>query len=75
MVCSAWSESRSDVFDCFPDRFEAAYKLQLEAFFASLQNGTPPNPGPEEALAALRLALAARQSWREKRPIKVSEVV
>ncbi len=69
------SESRADVFDCFPDRFEAAYKLQLEAFFESLQNGTPPNPGVDEALATLRLALAARTSWREKRPVKVSEVL
>ncbi len=69
------SESRADVFDCFPDRFEQAYRLQLEAFFVALQNGTPPNPGPAEALATLRLALAARQSWREKRPVKVSEVL
>jgi myo-inositol 2-dehydrogenase / D-chiro-inositol 1-dehydrogenase len=69
------SESRADVFDCFPDRFEQAYRLQLEAFFSALQNGKPPNPGVEEALATLRLALAARQSWREKRPVKVSEVI
>ena len=65
----------TDVFDCFPDRFEQAYKLQLEAFFTALQTGTTPNPGPQEALETLRLALAARQSWREKRSVKVSEVV
>ena len=65
----------SDLFDCFPDRFEHAYKLQLEAFFNSLQNGTNPSPGPQDALETLRLALAARTSWREKRSVKISEVV
>jgi predicted dehydrogenase len=29
---------------------------------------------PEDALETLRLAVAATRSWREKRPVKVSEV-
>ena len=35
--------------------------------------GTP-SPGPEDALETLRLAVAVTKSWREKRPVKVSEI-
>ena len=66
--------SSHDHYENFPDRFEAAYRLQLEAFFAALREGRVPTPGPEEALATLRLAVAATRSWRENRPVKVSEV-
>jgi hypothetical protein len=36
--------------------------------------GSHPTPGPEDALESLRLALAVIKSWREKRPVKVSEI-
>jgi predicted dehydrogenase len=36
--------------------------------------GKVPSPGPEEALETLRLAIATTKSWREKRPVKVSEI-
>lgn len=64
----------SDVFELFPDRFEQAYRLQLEAFFEALLAGKKPSPGPEDALETLRLSLAARQSWAENRPVKVKEL-
>jgi myo-inositol 2-dehydrogenase / D-chiro-inositol 1-dehydrogenase len=48
--------------------------LQLEAFFAALREGRNPTPGPEGALETLRLAVAATRSWREKRPVKISEI-
>ena len=63
-----------DHFENFPDRFEAAYRLELEAFFQTLAEGGTPAPGPEEALETLRLAIAARQSWREGRPVRVADV-
>ena len=66
--------SSYDHYENFPDRFEAGYRLQLEAFFAALREGRTPTPGPEDALETLRLAVAATRSWREKRPVKVSEV-
>jgi myo-inositol 2-dehydrogenase/D-chiro-inositol 1-dehydrogenase len=61
-----------DHFENFPDRFEAAYRLELEAFFAALREGRTPEPGPDEALKTLQLALAATKSWREGRPVKVA---
>ena len=66
--------SSFDHYENFPDRFEAGYRLQLETFFAALREGRTPTPGPEDALETLRLAVAATRSWREKRPVKVSEV-
>jgi len=66
--------SSFDHFENFPDRFEAAYRLELESFFAALLEGRKPSPGPEDALETLRLALASAKSWREKRPVKLSEI-
>jgi myo-inositol 2-dehydrogenase/D-chiro-inositol 1-dehydrogenase len=66
--------SSFDHFQNFPDRFEAAYRLELESFFSALLEGRKPSPGPEDALETLRLALASAKSWREKRPVKLSEI-
>jgi myo-inositol 2-dehydrogenase/D-chiro-inositol 1-dehydrogenase len=66
--------SSHDHFDNFPDRFEQAYRLQLESFFRDLQAGRRPSPGPEDALETLRLAIAVTKSWREKRPVRISEI-
>jgi myo-inositol 2-dehydrogenase / D-chiro-inositol 1-dehydrogenase len=66
--------STFDHFENFPDRFEKAYQLQLQSFFADLQEGKKPSPGPEDALETLRLAIAVTTSWKESRPVKVSEI-
>lgn len=64
----------ADHYENFPDRFEVAYRLELEAFFRTLGEGGTPTPGPDDALETLRLAVAARRSWLEGRPIKVADV-
>ncbi|MCS6846485.1 MAG: inositol 2-dehydrogenase [Anaerolineae bacterium] len=64
----------ADHFESFPDRFEAAYRLELQAFFDALRTGHRPSPGPEDALETQRLAIAATRSWREGRPVRVAEV-
>jgi myo-inositol 2-dehydrogenase/D-chiro-inositol 1-dehydrogenase len=66
--------SSYDHYENFPDRFEVGYRLELEAFFAALREGRTPTPGPEDALETLRLAVAATRSWREKRPVQISEI-
>jgi myo-inositol 2-dehydrogenase/D-chiro-inositol 1-dehydrogenase len=58
----------------FVDRFKEAARLELEAFFLALQQGRPPSPDVEDALQALRLALAARRSQQEVRPVSLSEI-
>jgi myo-inositol 2-dehydrogenase/D-chiro-inositol 1-dehydrogenase len=64
----------ADHYENFPDRFEVAYRLEFEAFFRALVEGGTPTPGPDDALETLRLALAAKRSWLEGRPVRVDEV-
>ena len=64
----------ADHFENFPDRFEVAFRRELEAFFEALATGRTPTPGPAQALETLRLALAVTRSWREARPIRVADV-
>ena len=61
-------------FESFPDRFEAAFRLELEAFIEAVREGRQPTPGPEDALETLRLAVACTRSRAEGRPVKLSEV-
>jgi myo-inositol 2-dehydrogenase/D-chiro-inositol 1-dehydrogenase len=64
----------ADHYENFPDRFEVAFRRELEAFFGALADGTTPEPGPAEALETLRLAVAVTRSWREGRPVRLAEV-
>ena len=63
-----------DHYESFPDRFAAAYRAELDYFFACLRDGTPPAPGVRDALESLRVALAATKSMREGRPVRVDEI-
>jgi myo-inositol 2-dehydrogenase/D-chiro-inositol 1-dehydrogenase len=66
--------SEGDLYESFPDRFEVAYRRELETFFADLAAGRPVSPSPDDALETLRLALACTRSWREGRPVRLDEV-
>ena len=72
---SGTGQLRADHYDFFMDRFKEAYKLELEAFFKSLEQGTTPNPSAEDAFQSLRLALAVTKSYKEKRSVKLEEIV
>ena len=63
-----------DLYESFPDRFEVAYRRELEVFFENLGAGRPVGPGPDDALETLRLALACVKSWREGRSVRLDEV-
>ena len=63
-----------DGFESFTDRFEVAYRRELECFFDDLAGGRTPSPGPEDALLTLRLAVACTTSWREGRAVRLDEV-
>jgi len=66
--------TESDLFGDFADRFEVAYRRELEVFFEDLAAGRTPAPGPDDALETLRLAVAATESWRQGRPVRLDEV-
>lgn len=51
-----------------------AYVAELAAFVDAVRAGTPAPVGGEDARAALAIALAAAQSVREGRPVRIEEV-
>jgi myo-inositol 2-dehydrogenase / D-chiro-inositol 1-dehydrogenase len=64
----------TDHYYFFMDRFIDAYRIEIAAFFASLESGMEPTPGPRDAIESLRIALAMTRSLHEKRPVKLSEM-
>jgi myo-inositol 2-dehydrogenase / D-chiro-inositol 1-dehydrogenase len=58
----------------FLDRFEAAYRSELQAFVATVRGGGPSPCSLAEARAALVVALAADRSLAERRPVSIEEV-
>lgn len=58
----------------FLDRFAPAYRAELDAFVA-VAAGKLPNPcPPEEAVAAIRVAMACDLSREQHRPVRIEEV-
>ena len=58
----------------FLERFRDAYRAEVQAFVDAVKTGEKPTPGAEDALEALRLALAATKSLKENRPVEVAEI-
>ena len=55
----------------FMERFEAAYRAELEAFVTAVRDGGPSPCTLQDARAALAVALAADRSRAERRPVRV----
>jgi myo-inositol 2-dehydrogenase/D-chiro-inositol 1-dehydrogenase len=55
----------------FLERYEAAYRNELDAFVRAASAGAKPSPGGEDGLKALLLADAAFRSWRTKERVAV----
>ena len=51
-----------------------AYVAELAAFVDAVRGGTPASVGGEDARAALAIALAAAESVRAGRPVRIAEV-
>src|ERR1700737_3408997 len=58
----------------FMVRFGPPFPAGGERFFDALTNGTPPSPGPEDALESLKIALAATLSLKEKRAVQITKI-
>jgi myo-inositol 2-dehydrogenase/D-chiro-inositol 1-dehydrogenase len=55
----------------FVERYSEAYAAEMRSFLESVRDGHAPSVGGMDALQALRIALAARQSLSEGRPVRV----
>lgn len=53
------------------ERYKDAYIAETRAFIEAIQNDCPPACDGNDGLQAERIAQAAKQSYIEKRPIKM----
>lgn len=63
-----------DVVPHFMQRFEKAYLAQIQDFVDNVLGGRPPRVTGTDAVAALRISLAATKSFQEQRPVEVAEI-
>ena len=63
-----------DVVPHFMQRFEGAYLAQIQDFVDKARRGQAPSLTGRDAIAAMRISLAATRSQHEGRPVQVSEV-
>lgn len=57
----------------FLERYTTSYLNEMDAFFKSVQNGTELPVTGKDALAAMKIALAALKSVKENRPVLIKE--
>ncbi len=60
--------------DFFMDRYSASYLNEMKLFIDALVNDTPMPVSGEDGLEATRIAIAAKMSMEEGRPVKLSEI-
>jgi predicted dehydrogenase len=56
------------------ERFEHAYLAQIRNFAEHVRKGLPPSITGADAVAALRISLAANRSLRERRSVDMVEL-
>ena len=63
-----------DAVPYFMERFENAYLAQIQNFAEHVRQGLAPSITGADAMAALRISVAANLSLRERRPVDVVEM-
>lgn len=63
-----------DAVPHFMQRFESAYLAQIQNFVDHVSRGAEPAITGADAVAALRISLAATASFQEGRPVEVGEI-
>ncbi len=58
----------------FLERYMDSYAVELQSFFNCLQNNEEPSPTGDDGLQNVLVAIAAKKSYQERRPIKISEI-
>ncbi len=59
----------------FLERYQEAYKTEMQDFIKGLRNGTKMPVDGNDGLQSLKIGLAALKSLKENRPVKISEIV
>lgn len=68
-----WSEP-VETWTGYLERFDAAYRAELEAFLVCCRGVRPPTSGARDGLEAMRIAVAATRSFSEGRRVALDEV-
>jgi len=58
----------------FLERYQEAYKTEIQGFIKGLSNGTKMPVDGNDGLQSLKIGLAALKSLKENRPVKISEI-
>jgi len=58
----------------FMDRYLEAYAAEMKLFCEAVVEGKPVPVGGEDGLASVAIGLAAKKSWKEMRPVRLSEI-
>lgn len=61
--------------DFFMDRYKEAYFLEMEAFIKAIQTNKPVPVGAKDALLSTAIAIAAKRSMEENRPVQLKEII
>ncbi len=59
--------------DGFVSRYQDAFIAELRGFLAAVRGDSPVVAGADDALAAVRAAVAARESFNQNRPVRLPE--
>jgi len=73
-IYTAESTSMDKIPFFFLERYMESYASELQHFFNCLQNNQDPFPNGEDGLQDVLVAMAAKKSFEEHRPIKISEI-
>jgi myo-inositol 2-dehydrogenase/D-chiro-inositol 1-dehydrogenase/scyllo-inositol 2-dehydrogenase (NAD+) len=65
----------SPVFRTWPERFASAYVGEMRHFLECIRNGRQPRVTGEDGRWAVAGVLAATKSFRERRPVELSEIM
>jgi len=74
-IADASGYTRPPLYDFFMTRYTEAYAREIAAFIESVAEGKKASPSGEDGLIALGMAEAALRSIKEKRMVKLSEVL
>jgi myo-inositol 2-dehydrogenase / D-chiro-inositol 1-dehydrogenase len=69
-----WPVEPAEPWRGYLERFEPAYRAELEAFLACCQGIRPPSTTARDGLEAMRVAVAATRSHLDRRPVALDEI-
>ena len=74
LLSDAESVRRDLPLNFFMDRYTESYLAEIRAFVEAVRTGTPPPVVGEDGRAPVVMAMAARRSYDENRPVKMAEI-